>query len=66
MLHLVNWVEGKIIYLEPHETEVVIDLCMHLFQLLLSQHWQGIKFIISSSCHITLQLNSILIVENDY
>ncbi|KAL7600443.1 hypothetical protein Lser_V15G21816 [Lactuca serriola] len=26
-------VEGQIIYLEPHETAMVIDFCMHLLQL---------------------------------
>ncbi|CAI9270663.1 unnamed protein product [Lactuca saligna] len=46
---VVDWVEGQIIYLEPHETAVVIDFCMHLLQLYSSHNIGKISVSVSSS-----------------
>ncbi|KAM0005333.1 putative armadillo-like helical, exportin [Helianthus debilis subsp. tardiflorus] len=46
---VVDWVEGQIIYLEPYETALVIDFCMHLLQLYSSHNIGKISVSISSS-----------------
>ncbi|KAD7477480.1 hypothetical protein E3N88_00616 [Mikania micrantha] len=46
---VVDWVEGQIIYLEPHETALVIDFCMHLLQLYSSHNIGKISVSTSSS-----------------
>ncbi|XP_024988804.1 exportin-4-like isoform X2 [Cynara cardunculus var. scolymus] len=46
---VVDWVEGQIIYLEPHETALVIDFCMHLLQLYSSHNIGKISVSVSSS-----------------
>ncbi|KAJ9542463.1 hypothetical protein OSB04_028969 [Centaurea solstitialis] len=46
---VVDWVDGQIIYLEPHETALVIDFCMHLLQLYSSHNIGKISVSVSSS-----------------
>ncbi|XP_076931070.1 uncharacterized protein LOC143596096 isoform X2 [Bidens hawaiensis] len=46
---VVDWVEGQIIYLESHETALVIEFCMRLLQLYSSHNIGKISLSISSN-----------------
>ncbi|XP_071700961.1 uncharacterized protein [Rutidosis leptorrhynchoides] len=46
---VVDWVEGQIVYLEPQETALVIEFCMHLLQLYSSQNIGKISISTSNS-----------------